>query len=132
MSERREESRPPARSEDVGTVMGLLKDMWEQLQLAGRLFVDPRVPIFTKLIPVATLGYFVVPLDLLPDVILGLGQLDDIALIALGVKFFINVCPPDIVAEHRTAIESRQRGEVWSPPKDVIDVEARVPSDEER
>lgn len=52
------------------------------------------------MIPLATLLYILSPIDLLPDPILGLGQLDDLAALILGVKLFIEMCPREIVREH--------------------------------
>jgi uncharacterized membrane protein YkvA (DUF1232 family) len=40
---------------------------------------DPATPMRVKAIILAALAYFVVPTDLIPDVILGLGFTDDIA-----------------------------------------------------
>ena len=50
------------------------------------------MPIWTKLIPLGSLLYLIWPIDLLADPILGLGQLDDLAIIVLGMKAFIAVC----------------------------------------
>ena len=53
------------------------------------------------MIPLAGLIYFVSPIDLIPDLMLpGLGQLDDIALIMLAVKMFVDLSPSGIVQEH--------------------------------
>ena len=37
----------------------------------------------------------------------GLGQLDDIAVLLLGIKFFIELAPPDVVREHLLALGAR-------------------------
>jgi uncharacterized membrane protein YkvA (DUF1232 family) len=47
------------------------------------------------------LGYLIFPVDLLPDFIPVLGQLDDLAILALGIKLFIELSPKDIVREYR-------------------------------
>jgi len=41
------------------------------------------------------------PIDLLPDVFLGLGQLDDLAVILFGLNIFLRLCPPGIVQQYR-------------------------------
>ena len=61
----------------------------------------------TKLIPPAALGYVLFPVDIIPDVALGLGQLDDIAVLLLGIKLFIELAPPDVVREHLVALGAR-------------------------
>ena len=80
--------------------LGFLADLIRQARLAWRLLFDPRVPLWTKTIVPASLIYLLSPIDLMPDVVLGLGQLDDLAVIILGVKLFIELCPPEIVREH--------------------------------
>ena len=65
--------------------------------------------------------YLLFPIDLLPDFVLGLGQLDDLAVIALAIKLFIQLVPRNIVNEYR--------GETGTPTSDkgqVVDGEYRV------
>lgn len=46
----------------------------------------PEVPMKTKTIIIGALGYFILPLDLIPDVVVGLGYTDDLG--ALGIALF--------------------------------------------
>jgi len=55
----------------------------------------------TVLLRAAALAYLVMPLDIIPDVIPGLGQLDDIGIILLGIRAFIALCPPELVQWYR-------------------------------
>ena len=76
---------------------GLVK----QGRLAWRLFQDARVPGWVKMIPVAGLLYLLSPIDLIPDLMLpGLGEVDDVVLLLLSLKVFIDLSPPGIVREH--------------------------------
>ncbi len=86
---------------------GTLAQAVRSLQLVWRLLNDPRVPLLTKLIIPAALGYVLFPLDVIPDLIPVLGQIDDIAILFFGIRFFIDMCPPDVVMEHRHALEGR-------------------------
>ncbi len=83
---------------------GMLVRAARSLQLVWRLVLDPRVPFMTKLILVATAVYVVSPIDAIPDVIPVLGQLDDLGVILLGIKFFIQMCPANVVMEHQQAL----------------------------
>jgi uncharacterized membrane protein YkvA (DUF1232 family) len=74
------------------------------LKLFTRLVRDPRVALRSKLVPLGVLGYLILPVDLLPDVFLVLGQIDDLVVILLGLKLFIWLCPPEVVQEHVKAI----------------------------
>jgi uncharacterized membrane protein YkvA (DUF1232 family) len=74
------------------------------LKLFWRLFQDPRVSMASKLVPLGALVYLILPVDLLPDVLLGLGQFDDLLVIFLGLRLFLRLCPPEVVQEHVKAI----------------------------
>jgi uncharacterized membrane protein YkvA (DUF1232 family) len=37
----------------------------------------------------------------------GLGQLDDVAVLLIGIKLFIELSPPDVVHEHLRALGAR-------------------------
>jgi uncharacterized membrane protein YkvA (DUF1232 family) len=97
----------PVPPDDTNALMVWLQDMARQARLAWRLFWDQRVPLWTKLIPPATLAYVLFPIDLIPDVALGLGQLDDVAVLLIGVKLFIELAPPDVVREHLLTLGGR-------------------------
>lgn len=101
---------------------GALAQVSRTVQLVWRLLNDPRVPLLTKLIIPGVFVYVISPLDLVPDFIPGLGQLDDLALIVVGVRFFIDLCPPDVVLEHRRAL----MGESSGAQDDYVDATYRV------
>jgi uncharacterized membrane protein YkvA (DUF1232 family) len=92
---------------DTSALLVWIKDVARQARLAWRLFWDQRVPLWTKLIPPVALGYVLFPLDIIPDVVPGLGQLDDVAVLLIGVKLFIELSPPDVVHEHLRALGAR-------------------------
>ncbi len=84
---------------------GLLKQFLSlpvkgKLVVAWRLFRDPRVPLVAKLVfpPVAL--YLVMPIDIIPDFIPVIGQLDDLLIVAGGMALFLRLCPGTVVVEH--------------------------------
>ena len=115
MSEQRLPTRSSSRQppmeapENPNVVLSWLKELVRQAQLVWRLFVDRRVPWGLKSIPVLVLGYIILPVppDIIPDFIFGLGQLDDLAVLLLGSKLFIELCPPEVVREHLRALGAR-------------------------
>ena len=78
------------------------------LKLFWRLLKDGRVGLTPKLLLLLIVAYVVMPVDLLPDFLPGLGQLDDLILIFLGLKGFIRLCPREVVREHVQAIAARE------------------------
>jgi len=85
----------------------MLRALIDQIILTWRLIRDPRVTLWSKAIPVLALAYVLSPLDLIPDFILGLGQLDDLGIILGAMRLFEAVTPDYIVAEHRKEIARR-------------------------
>ncbi|MGC9360393.1 MAG: YkvA family protein [Anaerolineae bacterium] len=76
--------------------LSVLQALGERLATAWRLFVDPRVPLWAKALPVSALVYVLWPMDVLADVIPGLGQLDDLTILVLAIEAFIRLCPDDL------------------------------------
>jgi uncharacterized membrane protein YkvA (DUF1232 family) len=84
-----------------------------QLRLAWRLFWDRRVPFGYKLLPLAIGVYILSPLDFIPDVIIGLGQLDDVGLFLLGTQVFTMIVPRSIVDAILEEMEGRVIDGEW-------------------
>lgn len=119
---------------------GVLDELMMNAQLAWNLMLDRRVPIAIKvMMPALGLLYFLVPLDLLPDVVPFLGQIDDVVVLLLLVRLFISLAPKDVVAQYRmgasgaSQYQSTSGGEPRSqadsssgPREDFVDVDYRV------
>jgi uncharacterized membrane protein YkvA (DUF1232 family) len=85
---------------------GFFGELWQQAKLVFQLILDPKVPIYLKALPFAAIAYLIFPFDFLPDVIPGLGQLDDITVLLLGAKVFIELAPQDVVAQYMDRLRS--------------------------
>ena len=88
-----------------------MSEILRQVSLIWRLWRDRRVPFWLKLIPPAVLVYLLSPLDMLPDPLLGLGQLDDLGVILLGLRAFVALAPNEVVREHLTELNDRNHVE---------------------
>ncbi|MCH2312183.1 MAG: DUF1232 domain-containing protein [SAR202 cluster bacterium] len=62
--------------------------------------LDRRVSLRSKLIIPIALIYFFSPIDLIPDIILPFGRIDDIICLVLAPIFFICTCPVEVVKEY--------------------------------
>ena len=58
-----------------------------------KLFKHPQTPRAAKWVAVAVIAYAVSPIDLIPDFIPVLGQLDDLILLPLGVALAVRLTP---------------------------------------
>jgi uncharacterized membrane protein YkvA (DUF1232 family) len=124
-------SQLPERSGKTNDLLAWLREFFAQFGLAWQLFWDERVPFSTKLVPLLTLFYLLMPIDLVPDTFLGVGQVDDIVLLLVGLRVFISLCPLELVDEHRKVFNSGNN-DVTLIPDDatIIDLEADQPNSE--
>ena len=60
------------------------------------MLVSSAISLADKAIVVGALGYFISPLDVIPDVILGTGFVDDASVLALALGAVVNSITPSI------------------------------------
>lgn len=96
-----------------------MRSLFQQLKLGTRLLREPRVPTVLKVIPGLAALYLVSPVDFIPDIIPGLGQLDDLAVLVFALELFIRLCPEDAQIYHREAI-AHGRDFAPMPPHDNV------------
>jgi uncharacterized membrane protein YkvA (DUF1232 family) len=99
---------------------GVFNEISNHFKLVFRLLRDSRVNIFLKIIPLATFAYLIIP-DLI------IGPIDDAAIIGFGMFIFVELCPEDVVNEHRAALAGTIPGE-WHDPEEfdednIVDAE---------
>lgn len=88
-----------------GMNLNFLSGLFKQLRLVWLLMQDGRVPLWMKSVVPLSLIYLVSPLDFIPDVVLGFGQLDDLGVILLGMALFVKLCPSNIVEYYQNQLE---------------------------
>ena len=77
-----------------------------KLRLAWRLLRDRRMPALVKAVIPALVAYLLMPLDIIPDFIPVIGQLDDLLLIALTVGLVVRFTPVELLEEHIRRLEA--------------------------
>lgn len=83
-----------------------------RFRLAWRLARSPRVPLRVRLPLLGVLAYLAMPVDLVPDFIPVLGQLDDLLVVAVAVGWFACSCPPDVALDEIERLEATPLGPV--------------------
>ena len=68
--------------------------------LLRRLLGDERVPRRRKVVLVALVAYLVMPIDLVPDFIPVAGQLDDVIIAAVALRYALRSGGPQLLQEH--------------------------------
>jgi len=102
----------------------VLRDLGDYFRLVLRLMGDGRVNPLLKLLPIGTIAYLLNPIDI-P------GPIDDLGVITLGLYMFVEMCPPNVVEEHRQALRGVISGSARDPEEDdfadedIIDAEYR-------
>ena len=74
---------------------------------------DPRVPWYARLWAAGVVAYFFSPIDLIPDPIPLLGQLDDLILVPLGIYIALKLIPADVLEECR--VQAREMMSIERP-----------------
>jgi uncharacterized membrane protein YkvA (DUF1232 family) len=62
---------------------------------------DSRVPWYAKALMALTIGYAISPIDLIPDFIPVIGQIDDLIIVPAGIALVIKMIPKNIMEEYR-------------------------------
>jgi uncharacterized membrane protein YkvA (DUF1232 family) len=94
---------PATASSHTGRV-SRVKELARVVPQLGRLFLrlarDRRVPLLRRLQLLLLGTYLVSPIDLIPDFIPVVGQLDDAAIAAVVLRGVVRSAGPEVVAEH--------------------------------
>ncbi len=75
-------------------------DLKKYVTLAKILKADKRVPKISKILFGTAVGYFFLPIDIIPDFIPVIGHLDDIIIIPLLVFLAIRLIPKEVYNEN--------------------------------
>jgi uncharacterized membrane protein YkvA (DUF1232 family) len=86
------------------TSVAALRDETCALYFAAR---DPRTPWYAKLLVATIVAYALSPIDLVPDFIPVLGQLDDLVLLPIGIAIAIRLVPRPVLEEGRALAAER-------------------------
>ena len=81
-----------------------LRKLWRDGRLTWRLFRDHRTPLRSKLILVGTVLLVISPINWIPNLIPVLGQLEDVALLSMGMELFLRNVPGWLRAEHEARL----------------------------
>lgn len=102
-SQRESASAEPQKRPRTGakrTVMSYIAELPRFLRLLWGLLLDSRVDAVDKLLVAGAIAYIVTPIDLIPDFIPFLGEVDDIYLLMLAVQRLMQNAGRAVLASH--------------------------------
>ena len=97
--------------------VNVIRNFIIQVRLTWKLLRDSRVPLWVKGTFLASVAYIVSPLDFVPDAIPLLGQIDDLGVLAIGMKLLMEMSPAEVVAEHMESMTGHTAWEVTEEEK---------------
>lgn len=101
----------PERYSSLAEYLLLLPDI---AVLMSRLMRDSRVPLRSKAVLGLCLAYIVSPVDIILDIIPGLGSMDDLMVAFYALDSVLSAAPPEVLREH------------WSGKVDLLDAVRKV------
>ena len=97
-----------------GSARALARFIPDCVVLLRRLLADDRVPRRRKLVLAGLAAYLAFPFDLVPDFIPVVGQLDDVIVAGLALRYALRSGGPSLIREH------------WSGPEASLNVVLRA------
>jgi formylglycine-generating enzyme required for sulfatase activity/uncharacterized membrane protein YkvA (DUF1232 family) len=76
-----------------------IKQIFRQFRILRRAFVHPRVPWHAKAVAGCAVLYIVSPVQLIPNFIPVIGQMDDVLVVTLGLKYLRRYVPQSVLNE---------------------------------
>jgi uncharacterized membrane protein YkvA (DUF1232 family) len=82
------------------TVVYYMKQLPAYLRLLGGLLLDRRVSAVDKLLVAGAMAYIVMPLDLIPDFIPFIGEVDDVFILVLALQRLVSHAGRNVLLAH--------------------------------
>ena len=82
------------------TVIHYIRQLPNFLRLLYGLITDPRVAVVDKLLVFGAIAYIITPIDLIPDFIPFLGEVDDVYLLVLALQRLISNAGRLVLLDH--------------------------------
>jgi uncharacterized membrane protein YkvA (DUF1232 family) len=82
------------------TLIGTITQIPSYLRLMGGLLTDPRVAALDKVLLGIAIAYVVTPIDLIPDFVPFIGQVDDVFIVVLALRRLISNAGMRVIRDH--------------------------------
>ena len=93
-------SAPRSRADAKRTLLDTIRQIPAYLRLLGGLLLDRRVSTLDKALVAGAMAYVVSPIDLIPDSIPFLGEVDDVFVMMLALQRLVSHAGRDVLLDH--------------------------------
>ncbi len=83
----------------VNKMMNYISKLLKETYILYLALKNPKLPLYTRLILSLIVGYSLSPIDIIPDFIPILGQLDDLVILLISTSIAKRLVPKDILEE---------------------------------
>jgi uncharacterized membrane protein YkvA (DUF1232 family) len=80
--------------------MSVAGRLLEYVRLIGRLMIDARVSVVDRLLVAAAVAYVISPLDIIPDVIPFVGEIDDVVVLVTALTRLFEHAGRAVILSH--------------------------------
>jgi uncharacterized membrane protein YkvA (DUF1232 family) len=87
------------------TVIYYMKQLPAYVRLLGGLITDKRVQAVDKLLVAGAIAYIVMPIDVIPDFIPFIGEVDDVFILVLALQRLVANAGRQVLASHWTGAQ---------------------------
>ena len=84
------------------TVLHYISQLPQYIRLLGGLATDTRVSIVDKMLVLGAVAYIIMPVDLVPDFIPFLGEVDDVYLLVIALQRLVSNAGRVVLLDHWT------------------------------
>ena len=91
---------PRTRSEAKRTLLDTIRQIPSYLRLLGGLLLDRRVSTVDKALVAGAIAYVISPIDLIPDFIPFIGEVDDVFVMMLALQRLVSNAGPEVLLDH--------------------------------
>jgi sulfatase modifying factor 1 len=93
-----------------------IKRVFKQFRIIRRALVHPQVPWHAKFVAGCAVLYVVSPIQLIPNFIPIIGQMDDVLVVTLGIKYLKRFVPQSVIEECESNVRIPRKPKLFLSP----------------
>jgi formylglycine-generating enzyme len=102
----------PVKQPSVQKLKSSIKQVFKQFRIMRRAVVHPEVPWHAKAVVGCALLYVVSPIQIIPNFIPIIGQMDDVLVVALGMRYLRRWVPQSVIEECENHVRKPPKSKV--------------------